>query len=145
MSSKLISLLNAVLADSYILLLKTHNYHWNITGTNFYSFHQMLETQYTDLFEAVDLIAERIRARHEKAMGSFEEYKKITNISEGNANAQANDMILDIAKDQDIIIATLSKAIEEASKENDDVTAGILSDRIEVHQKNAWMLNASCE
>ena len=135
--------LKEVLADSYVLYLKTQNYHWNVTGHNFKSLHLMFEEQYNDLFTAVDLIAERIRALGEKAPGSFAIYSKLTNIKEGNENLGADLMVKELAKDQDIIINTLNKALKAANNSNDDVTAGIVTDRLEIHQKNAWMLRSS--
>jgi starvation-inducible DNA-binding protein len=139
----LIDSLKNTLADSYTLYLKTQNYHWNVTGSNFASLHAMFETQYNDLFLAVDLIAERIRALGEKAPGTFSAYKKMTTISEGNENTSATEMVKELAQDQHKIIATLNIALKEAQKTGDEVTASIITDRLEIHQKNAWMLNAS--
>lgn len=139
----LINSLKNTLADTYTLYLKTQNYHWNVTGESFASLHAMFETQYNDLFLAVDLIAERIRALGEKAPGTFSAYKKMTTISEGNENASATEMVKDLAQDQHKIIATLNIVLKEAHKTGDEVTASIITDRIEIHQKNAWMLNAS--
>ena len=135
--------LKVALADSYILYLKTQNYHWNVTGPNFKSFHIMFEEQYNDLFTAVDLIAERIRALGEKAPGSFKKYSKITNIKEGNEDIDATSMIKELAKDQEIIVKTLTNVLKGAGDVGDEVTAGIVTDRIEIHQKNAWMLKSS--
>ena len=135
--------LKVALADSYILYLKTQNYHWNVTGPNFKSFHIMFEEQYKDLFTAVDLLAERIRALGKKAPGSFGKYSKITNIKEGNEDIDATSMIKELAEDQDIIVKTLTNVLKEADNMGDEVTAGIATDRIEIHQKNAWMLKSS--
>jgi starvation-inducible DNA-binding protein len=135
--------LKIALADSYILYLKTQNYHWNVTGPNFKSFHIMFEEQYNDLFIAVDLIAERIRALGEKAPGSFGKYSKITNIKEGDEDIDATSMIKELAEDQDVIVKTLTNVLKEAGNMDDEVTAGIATDRIEIHQKNAWMLKSS--
>ena len=96
--------LKEVLADSYILYLKTQNYHWNVTGHHFKSLHLMFEEQYKDLFLAVDLIAERIRALGEKAPGTFKSYSKVTNIKEGDENLDADSMVKDLANDQKIIV-----------------------------------------
>ena len=139
----LIDSLKNTLADSYTLYLKTQNYHLNVTGSNFASLHAMFETQYNDLFLAVDLIAERIRALGEKAPGTFSAYKKMTTISEGNENTSATEMVKELAQDQHKIIATLNIALKEAQQTGDEVTASIITDRLEIHQKNAWMLNAS--
>jgi len=135
--------LKIVLSDSYVLYLKTQNYHWNVTGPYFKSLHLMFEEQYNDLFTAVDLIAERIRALGEKAPGSFAIYSKLTNIEEGNENTDSDYMVKDLANDQDIIVKTLTNALKEAQAVSDEVTVGILTDRIEIHQKNSWMLKSS--
>jgi starvation-inducible DNA-binding protein len=142
MSTLTESLKNA-LADSYVLYLKTQNYHWNVTGQSFNSLHTMFETQYNDLFAAIDLLAERIRALGEKAPGTFASYSKMATITEGNENSSAQEMVKELAQDQQKIVKTLEKVLSESQKCNDDVTAGIITDRIEIHQKNAWMLNSS--
>ncbi len=136
-------LLKVALADSYILYLKTQNYHWNVTGTHFKSLHLMFEDQYNDLFKAVDLIAERIRALGEKAPGSFAQYSKLSSIKEGDEYLDDMSMVKDLAKDQDIIVETLMSVLHQAQDTDDEVTASIVTDRLEVHQKNAWMLNSS--
>ena len=136
-------LLKVALADSYILYLKTQNYHWNVTGTHFKSLHLMFEDQYNDLFKAVDLIAERIRALGEKAPGSFAQYSKLSSIKEGDEYLDDMSMVKDLAKDQDIIVETLMNVLHQAQDTDDEVTASIVTDRLEVHQKNAWMLNSS--
>ena len=135
--------LKEVLADSYILYLKTQNYHWNVTGHHFKSLHLMFEEQYNDLFLAVDLIAERIRALGEKAPGTFNIYSKLTNIKEGNEDLDADSMVKDLANDQKIIVNTLNKTLTAAHKAHDEVTVGIITDRLQIHQKNAWMLESS--
>lgn len=142
-NQNLLESLKVALADSYILYLKTQNYHWNVTGPNFKSFHLMFEEQYNDLFTAVDLIAERIRAIGDKAPGSFEKYSRITNIKEGNEDLDATSMVRELAEDQDVIVKTLTNVLKEAGNIGDEVTAGIVTDRIEIHQKNAWMLKSS--
>ncbi|MFT6105913.1 MAG: starvation-inducible DNA-binding protein [Rickettsiales bacterium] len=135
--------LKVALADSYVLYLKTQNYHWNVTGPNFQSFHTMFEGQYNDLFAAVDLIAERIRALGEKAPGTYAKYMELTNIQEGNEELDANSMVKDLSDSQDIIVKTLTNVLKEAQNVGDEVTAGMVTDRIEAHQKNAWMLKSS--
>ena len=143
MTNNVIADLKVTLADSYILYLKTQNYHWNVTGPNFKSFHLMFEEQYNDLFTAVDLIAERIRALGAKAPGSFAAYSQITNIKEGDENLDADTMLQELAADQEIIVKSLTKALKAAQEVEDEVTVGIMTDRIEIHQKNAWMLRSS--
>jgi len=135
--------LKVALSDSYVLYLKTQNYHWNVTGPNFKSFHLMFEEQYNDLFLAVDLIAERIRALGEKAPGTYAKYIELTNLKEGDEELDSNSMIKELAEDQKVIVKTLTTVLKEAQNVGDEVTAGIVTDRIEIHQKNAWMLNSS--
>jgi starvation-inducible DNA-binding protein len=135
--------LKTALADSYVLYLKTQNYHWNVTGPNFQSFNLMFETQYNDLFMAVDVLAERIRALGEKAPGTYAKYIELTNLKEGNEELDANSMVKDLADSQDVIVKTLTNVLKESQNVGDEVTAGIVTDRIEIHQKNAWMLKSS--
>lgn len=142
-NKKVIEALKVTLADSYVLYLKTQNYHWNVTGPNFKAFHLMFEEQYNDLFTAVDLIAERIRALGAKAPGSFATYSKVTNIKEGDENLDATSMLTELAKDQETISNSLTEALKAAQDIGDEVTVGIMTDRIEIHQKNAWMLRSS--
>lgn len=143
MTNNVIDALKVTLADSYVLYLKTQNYHWNVTGPNFKSFHLMFEEQYNDLFMAVDMIAERIRALGAKAPGSFAAYATLTNIKEGNENLDAESMVKELAADQDVIAKSLIKALKAAQAAEDEVTVGIMTNRIELHQKNAWMLKSS--
>ena len=142
-SKAVIDSLKKTLADSYILYLKTQNYHWNVTGPNFKALHLMFEEQYNDLFNAVDLIAERIRALGAKAPGSFAQYASLTSIKEGKEALDASSMVKQLASDQKIIIAALTDTLHEAQKVQDEVTVSIVTDRIEIHEKNAWMLNSS--
>lgn len=135
--------LKVVLADSYALYLKTHNYHWNVEGPNFRTLHLMFEEQYTDLAVAVDDIAERIRALGEKAPGAFSSFSKLSSIKEGDENISAASMVEDLAASQGSIIKSLKDALEVAQKANDEVTAGLLIDRMGVHEKTAWMLKST--
>lgn len=142
-NSNVANALKVALADSYVLYLKTQNYHWNVTGPNFKAFHLMFEEQYNDLFAAVDLIAERIRALGEKAPGTFAKYSQITRIKEGDESLDAVTMLKDLAADQEVIVKTLNEVLKVAGESGDEVTIGIVVNRIEVHQKNAWMLRSS--
>ena len=135
--------LKTVLADSYALYLKTHNYHWNVEGANFRSLHIMFEEQYTDLAVAVDEIAERIRSLGEKAPGTFSKFSTLSTIKEGDENADAQFMVKDLAESQNAIIQSLKSALESAQNVGDEVTAGILIDRMSVHEKAAWMLKST--
>lgn len=135
--------LKAVLADSYALYLKTQNYHWNVEGPHFKTLHLLFEEQYNDLAMAVDDIAERIRTVGSKAPGTFTQYNALKTIEDGNENADAATMVKDLADDQQKIIECLKEALEVAQEANDEVTVGLVTDRIGVHEKNGWMLKSS--
>jgi starvation-inducible DNA-binding protein len=135
--------LKTVLADSYTLYLKTQFFHWNVTGPHFRSLHLLFEEQYTDLQTAVDDIAERIRTLGEVAPGSFKAYGKLSGITEAESVPAAADMVKALAGDQDVILASLQKALEAAQKAGDEATIGMVTDRITIHEKNRWMLKSS--
>ena len=135
--------LKSVLADNYMLYLKTQNYHWNVDGPRFKGLHLMFEEQYKELAEAIDTVAELIRGLGEKAPGTFDAYNKNTVIKSGNENATAEQMIKDLSDDQEAIQKTLHKALDAAQKANDEVVAGFLIERLTVHRKTAWMLKSS--
>lgn len=134
-----------VLADSYALYLKTHNYHWNVTGPNFKSLHELFEEQYQDVFEAVDEIAERIRTLGAKVPATLKKIASLAHIGDGNENASASVMVKELYKDQLQIIACIHTALAKAHKTDDEGTIAILSERIAKHEKNAWMLKATSE
>jgi len=135
--------LSHLLADTYTLYLKTHNYHWNVTGPMFNTLHLMFETQYTELALAVDLIAERIRALGHPAPGSYAQYSRLSVIKEsGDKVPDAEDMIADLVKGQEAVVRTARKAFPAAEKSNDEPTADLLTQRMNIHEKNAWMLRA---
>ena len=131
-----------LLADSYTLYLKTHNYHWNVTGPQFNTLHMMFETQYTELAIAVDEIAERIRALGVKAPGSYSEFAKLTNIEEGDGNESAEEMIRQLAIGQETVVRTAREVFPAADAANDEPTADLLTQRMQIHEKNAWMLRS---
>ncbi|MFT6331902.1 MAG: starvation-inducible DNA-binding protein [Lentimonas sp.] len=135
--------LKIALSDTYVLYLKTQNFHWNVTGPNFKSLHLLFEEQYNDLFTAVDLLAERIRALGSKAPGKLTTYIEASKIKEGDENSNADSMVKQLAEDQETIVKTLISVLKSSQEIGDEVTAGMVTDRIEVHQKNAWMLNSS--
>jgi starvation-inducible DNA-binding protein len=135
--------LKVVLADSYALYLKTQNYHWNVEGPNFKSLHELFEMHYTDLAAAIDEIAERIRTLGEKAPGNWDSYKALTSIKNGDENATAETMTKELAEDQEVIAKPLGKALASAQQTEDEVTIGLVTDRLAIHQKNAWMLRSS--
>lgn len=141
--SDITNTLSRLLADSYCLYLKTQNYHWNVTGPQFKSLHDLFQEQYEDLSNAIDSIAERIRQLGEKAPGSFAKYSQDTSISEANDNANAVDMVKDLASSQENICKTINSVLKAAEKANDEVTTDLCIGRLEVHEKNRWMLNSS--
>ena len=134
--------LSRLLADSYTLYLKTHNYHWNVTGPQFNTLHQMFEQQYTELAAAVDEIAERIRALGVRAPGSYKEYAALTNIEESVGKESAEEMIRELAIGQETVVRTAREAFPAADAANDEPTADLLTQRMQIHEKNAWMLRS---
>lgn len=134
--------LSILLADSYTLYLKTHNYHWNVTGPMFQTLHTLFETQYNELALAVDEIAERIRALGEFAPGSYKEYAKLTSIKEADGIPSAEEMIKDLVKGQEAIAKTARSIVPVADHAADEVTLDLLTQRMTVHEKTAWMLRS---
>ena len=134
--------LSRLLADSYTLYLKTHNYHWNVTGPQFNTLHQMFEDQYSELATAVDEIAERIRALGVKAPGSYTAYSELTNVEESGGDESAEEMIRQLAIGQETIVRTARDAFPAADEANDEPTADLLTQRMQIHEKNAWMLRS---
>lgn len=134
--------LSVLLADTYTLYLKTHNYHWNVTGPMFQTLHTLFETQYTELAVAVDDIAERIRALGEFAPGSYKEYAHLTNLKEADGIPSAEEMIKDLVKGQEAIAKTARSIVPVADGASDEVTLDLLTQRMTVHEKNAWMLRS---
>jgi starvation-inducible DNA-binding protein len=134
--------LSRLLADSYSLYLKTHNYHWNVTGPQFNTLHAMFETQYTELAIAVDDIAERIRALGVKAPGSYREFSERTSIQDASGSESAEDMVRLLVEGQETVAKTAREAFPVAEAANDEPTADLLTQRMQVHEKNAWMLRS---
>ena len=134
--------LSRLLADSYTLYLKTHNYHWNVTGPQFNTLHQMFEQQYTELATAVDEIAERIRALGVRAPGSYVEFSNLTNIDEGVGTEDADEMIRQLVIGQETVARTAREAFPPAESASDEPTADLLTQRMQIHEKNAWMLRS---
>lgn len=137
--------LSVLLADTYTLYLKTHNYHWNVTGPMFQTLHLMFETQYNELALAVDLIAERIRALGMYAPGSYKEYAKLSSISETAGWIPAKEMIKNLVDGQETVCRTARSIFPAAEKGNDEATADLLTQRIQLHEKTAWMLRSLLE
>jgi starvation-inducible DNA-binding protein len=134
--------LSRLLADTYTLYLKTHNYHWNVTGPMFNTLHLMFETQYTELALAVDLVAERIRALGYPAPGSYAQYSKLSVIKESEGVPPAEEMIADLVKGQEAVAKTARSIFPLVDKAGDEPTADLLTQRMQVHEKSAWMLRA---
>ncbi len=135
--------LSKLLADTYTLYLKTHNYHWNVMGPMFNTLHQMFEEQYTELQTAVDVIAERIRSLGERAPGSYVAFKELTVIPEADkGETSAEDMIKALLRDHEAVARTAREVFPAAEKGNDEATADLLTQRIQLHEKTAWMLRA---
>lgn len=134
--------LSVLLADTYTLYLKTHNYHWNVTGAMFNTLHLMFEAQYNELALAVDLIAERIRALGHPAPGSYAAFSKLSSIKESSDVPKAKDMIADLVKGQEAVTRTAKKVMAVADKAGDEPTADLLTQRMQVHEKSAWMLRS---
>lgn len=137
--------LSELLADSYSLYLKTHNYHWNVTGPLFNTLHSMFEQQYTELAVAVDDIAERIRALGVKAPGSYSEFAKLTSIAEATGKETADDMIRSLVEGQETVARTAREAFPAADAARDEPTADLLTQRMQIHEKTAWMLRSMLE
>lgn len=135
--------LKLVLSDSYMLYLKTQNYHWNVEDARFKMLHSMFEEQYKDLAEAIDEAAELIRGLGEKAPATFDAYARNTTIKPGNENASAEQMLKELSIDQENIQKTLLKALDSAQKAKDEVVANFLIERLTVHRKTAWMLKST--
>lgn len=137
--------LTKLLSDSYVLLLKTHNYHWNVTGANFTSLHLMFQGQYEELFAAVDEVAERIRAIGEKAPGSFATFSKNATVKEETGSPTAAEMLKNLANDNETLVQTAEAVIKAAEEIGDEATVDLAIKRIDVHQKAVWMLKAHLE
>lgn len=137
--------LKVLLADTYALYLKTHNYHWNVEGKRFVELHTFFETQYTELATAVDTIAETIRMLGDKAPGSFKTFQGLTQIQDGNENASATEMVVDLAKDQALVMKSTEAALNIAKELYDEATIGLLADRLSIHRKAEWMLRSMAE
>lgn len=137
--------LSRVLADTYTLYLKTHNFHWNVTGPLFNSLHLMFEEHYTELATAVDEVAERIRALGEPAPGSYSAYARLSSVPEETGTPNATDMIRQLVADHETVARTAREVFPLAEKASDEPTADLLTQRMQVHEKTAWMLRSMLE
>lgn len=137
--------LSHLLADSYTLYLKTHNYHWNVTGPFFNTLHTLFQSQYEELALAVDEIAERIRALGAFSPGSYAAFSKLTKIREDETHIKSDQMIKNLAEDQDKIVAAAHAALKAAEQAGDQATVDLAVRRIQLHEKNKWMLASHLE
>jgi starvation-inducible DNA-binding protein len=138
--------LSRVLANTYTLYLKTHNYHWNVTGPHFGSLHTLFEQQYTELALAVDIMAERIRALGHVAPGSYSAFGKLSEIDEApESPPKAIEMVRDLVADNETLVRLAEQANEVAEETGDDASGDMMIERMQVHSKSAWMLRAHLE
>ena len=134
--------LSNLLADTYTLYLKTHNFHWNVTGPMFQTLHLMFEQQYNELALAVDMIAERIRALGVAAPGTYKAFAKLSSIKEEEGVPSAEEMIAKLVEGQEAVARTARSIFPVVDKANDEPTADLLTQRMQVHEKTAWMLRS---
>lgn len=143
--SQLVDKLRVILADTYALYLKTQNYHWHVTGAQFKSLHELFDTQYHELADAVDEIAERIIIKGHHAPASFSAFEQLKTIQDGHHKTSANQMLVNLTADHQTLIQSLHAAMILAQKEADEGTVNLLANRLESHEKAHWMLSASQE
>lgn len=137
--------LSRLLADSYTLYVKTHNYHWNVTGPQFSTLHTLFETHYNELALAVDQIAERIRALGHPAPGSYREFAELTSITEEADEPNATEMIRRLVDGQEAVVRTARSIFPAVDEAGDEPSADLLTQRMQIHEKNAWMLRSLLE
>lgn len=137
--------LSKLAADNFTLYLKTHNFHWNVTGPMFQTLHLMFETQYNELWLASDAIAERIRALGFPAPGSYSEFAKLTVIKDCKDVPKAVDMIKELVSGNEATVRTARALFPLVEKAGDEATADLLTQRIQIHEKTAWMLRSLLE
>jgi starvation-inducible DNA-binding protein len=134
--------LSRLLADTYLLYLKTHNFHWNVEGPMFQTLHTMFMAQYTEAWNAIDLIAERIRALGHYAPGTYKEYLKLGSVRETDGVPRAEQMVKLLIDGQEAVVRTARSVLPVADEANDQPTLDVLTQRLDVHEKNAWMLRS---
>ncbi len=137
--------LSRMLADTYTLYLKTHNFHWNVTGPMFQTLHLMFMTQYTESWAAVDMLAERIRALGYPAPGSYKAFAALTSIEESDGVPKAKEMIQQLVEGQETVVRTAREVLPIAEQAGDQPTVDLLSARMQIHEQNAWMLRSLLE
>ena len=134
--------LSRLLADTYVVYLKTHNFHWNVEGPMFQTLHQMFMEQYTEAWNAIDLIAERIRSLGEYAPGTYREYLKLARVKETDGVPAAEEMVSLLIEGQEAVVRTARELLPLADEASDEPTLDLLTQRMQVHEKNAWMLRS---
>ena len=134
--------LSRLLADTYVLYLKTHNFHWNVEGPMFQTLHQMFMAQYTEAWNAIDPIAERIRALGHYAPGTYKQYIKLASVKETDGVPKAGQMIRQLIEGQETVARTARSVLPVADDANDQPTLDLLTQRLDIHEKNAWMLRS---
>ena len=134
--------LSDLLADTFTLYLKTHNFHWNVTGPQFNTLHSMFELQYNELWVAIDVIAERIRSVGEFAPGTYAEYEERSSISVSKGVPTANQMLAQLVEGHEAVARTARKVYPAATAASDEATSDLLTQRLQVHEKTAWMLRS---
>lgn len=144
-TSPVVEQLSGLLANSYVLYVKTHNYHWNVIGPMFSTLHMLFETQYTELALAVDEIAERIRALGAYAPGSLAAFTELATVREETGHPDAVQMIRNLVSDQEAIVGVAQNVIKTAEVGGDQASADLATRRMDIHQKNAWMLRSHLE
>lgn len=140
--TSIVRALEHVLADTYTLYLKTHNFHWNVTGPKFNDLHAMFMAQYTEMWTAVDLIAERIRALGAFAPGGYKDFARLSQVKEAEGVPHADAMLAQLLEGHETVIRTLRAGFTSAEKANDQVTLDLLTQRLQLHEKTAWMLRS---
>ena len=134
--------LSRLLADTYVVYLKTHNFHWNVEGPMFQTLHQMFMEQYTETWNAIDLVAERIRSLGHYAPGTYREYLELARVKETPGHPQATQMVRLLIEGQEAIVKTARELLPIAENADDQPTLDLLTQRMQVHEKNAWMLRS---
>ncbi len=137
--------LSRLLADTYTLYLKTHNFHWNVRGPMFSTLHQMFMLQYTELWTSVDLVAERIRSLGADAPGTYSAFARLTSIKETDGVPNANEMIRQLVQGHEAVIRTARSVFPVVERGSDEASADLLTQRLQVHEKTAWMLRSLLE
>ena len=134
--------LSRLLADTYVVYLKTHNFHWNVEGPMFQTLHQMFMEQYTEAWNAIDLVAERIRSLGHYAPGTYREYLELSRVKERPGVPKALEMVKQLIDGQEAVVKTARELLPLAEEADDQPTLDLLTQRMQVHEKNAWMLRS---